>query len=89
VSAAVAENAENAEKYSRIKEIIAKHIDVEVSSLKDTTHLVDELGADSLKLIDILSAIEMEFNIVIAMEDLPDMVSVEAAYQVTARAAGW
>jgi acyl carrier protein len=50
---------------------------------------VDELGADSLKLIDILSAIEMEFNIVIAMEDLPDMVSVEAAYQVTARAAGW
>jgi acyl carrier protein len=78
-----------AENYGRIKEIIAKQIDVDVSSLKDTTHLVDELGADSLKLIDILSAIEMEFNIVIAMEDLPDMVSVEAGHQVTARAAGW
>ncbi|WP_042386389.1 acyl carrier protein [Streptacidiphilus melanogenes] len=77
------------EHFVQIKEIIAKQIGVEVSGLKDSTHLVDELGADSLKLIDILSAIEMEFNIVIAMDDLPDMVSVDAAYQITARAAGW
>ncbi|MGW3075127.1 MULTISPECIES: acyl carrier protein [unclassified Kitasatospora] len=77
------------EHYTRIKEIVAKQIGVESSALGDSTHLVDELGVDSLKLIDILSAIEMEFTIVIDMEELPEMVDVEAIHRVTARAAGW
>jgi len=74
---------------TRVKEIIAENIDVELENLTDTALFIDELGADSLKLIDVLSALEMEYSIVIDMNELPKMVNVEATYQVTAEAAGW
>ncbi|MFI9360443.1 acyl carrier protein [Kitasatospora sp. NPDC053057] len=76
------------ERLTRIREIIAENIDVH-TEFSDTALFVDELGADSLKLIDVLSALEMEYSIVIDMNELPKMVNVEATYQVTAAAAGW
>ncbi|MBV2154735.1 acyl carrier protein [Kitasatospora sp. SUK 42] len=76
------------ERLTRIREIIAENIDVH-SEFSDTALFVDELGADSLKLIDVLSALEMEYSIVIDMNELPKMVNVETTYQVTAAAAGW
>jgi acyl carrier protein len=77
------------ERLSRIREIIAENIEVDVDRISDTALFVDELGADSLKLIDVLSALEMEYSIDIDMNELPKMVNVEATYQVTAEAAGW
>ncbi|MFF8725418.1 acyl carrier protein [Streptomyces sp. NPDC015171] len=77
------------ERLIRIREIIAENIDVDPERLSDTALFIDELGADSLKLIDVLSALEMEYSIVIDMNDLPKMVNVEATYQVAAEAAGW
>lgn len=77
------------DRLARIKEIVAENIDVEAEDLSDTALFIDELGADSLKLIDILGAIEMEYSIVIDMDELPKMVNVEATYQVAATAAGW
>ncbi|RFU88308.1 acyl carrier protein [Streptomyces triticagri] len=77
------------DRLTRIREIVAENIDQDASELSDTALFIDELGADSLKLIDILAAIEMEYSIVIDMEELPKMVNVEATYQVAAAAAGW
>ncbi|MFF9089432.1 acyl carrier protein [Streptomyces sp. NPDC014991] len=77
------------ERLTRIREIIAENIDVEPERLSDTALFIDELGADSLKLIDVLSALEMEYSIVIDMNELPNMVNVAATYQVAAAAAGW
>ncbi|MEU6664491.1 acyl carrier protein [Streptomyces sp. NPDC046727] len=77
------------EHLTRIREIIAENIDVDLERLSDTALFIDELGADSLKLIDVLSALEMEFSIVIDMNELPKMVNVEATYRVAAEAAGW
>ncbi|OPC81633.1 hypothetical protein B4N89_12360 [Embleya scabrispora] len=76
------------ERLTRIREIIAENIDVHIE-FSDSTLFIDELGADSLKLIDVLSALEMEYSIVIDMDELPKMVNVETTYQVTAAAAGW
>ncbi|MFI1585249.1 acyl carrier protein [Embleya sp. NPDC020630] len=76
------------ERLTRIREIIAENIDVH-TEFADDTLFIDELGADSLKLIDVLSALEMEYSIVIDMDELPKMVNVETTYQVTAAAAGW
>ncbi|GCD94156.1 acyl carrier protein [Embleya hyalina] len=76
------------ERLTRIREIIAENIDVHIE-FADSTLFIDELGADSLKLIDVLSALEMEYSIVIDMDELPKMVNVETTYQVTAAAAGW
>ncbi|MEU3857979.1 acyl carrier protein [Streptomyces sp. NPDC028722] len=77
------------ERLTRIREIIAENIDVDPGRLSDTALFIDELGADSLKLIDVLSALEMEYSIVIDMNELPNMVNVEATYRVAAAAAGW
>ncbi|MFJ7148858.1 acyl carrier protein [Streptomyces sp. NPDC100445] len=77
------------ERLTRIREIIAENIDVDPERLSDTALFIDELGADSLKLIDVLSALEMEYSIVIDMNELPNMVNVAATYQVAATAAGW
>ena len=47
----------------KIKAILADQFDVAVDSITADTDLVDDLGADSLDLVDMLMSLEDEFNI--------------------------
>ena len=47
----------------KIKVILAEQFDVEEDSLKNDTDLQDDLGADSLDVVDLLMSIEDEFEI--------------------------
>ena len=47
----------------KIKAILADQFDVEADSITADTNLVDDLGADSLDLVDMLMSLEDEFNI--------------------------
>lgn len=46
-----------------IKNIIAERLDRKVEELTDTAKFVDDLGADSLDLTELLMALEEEFNV--------------------------
>ena len=59
--------------FERIQKLISELLACEKSSIKLNTNLVQELGMDSLDLLDILYRIKLEFNIVTkdgAKEDL-------------------
>lgn len=54
---------------SKVKEIIAEQLNVNVEELKEETSLKDDLNADSLDLFQIIMSLEEEFNIEIPTED--------------------
>ena len=47
----------------KIKAILSNQFDVSADSITADTDLVDDLGADSLDLVDMLMSLEDEFNI--------------------------
>jgi acyl carrier protein len=53
----------------KIKSILSEQFDVEEDSVNLETNLVDDLGADSLDIADLLATIEDEFDIEIGKED--------------------
>jgi acyl carrier protein len=55
--------------FDKIKEIIVEQLGVDESSITNSTHLMKDLEADSLDAVEIIMAIEDEFDIEIADED--------------------
>ena len=47
----------------KVKEIIANQLNVDAATITLETHLVDDLGADSLDAVDLIMAIEDEFGV--------------------------
>ena len=60
----------------KIKVILAEQFDVEEDSLKNDTDLQDNLGADSLDVVDLLMSIEDEFEIEIPDEEIENIRTV-------------
>lgn len=55
--------------FDRIKDIIADQLGVEVEDVKMETHLMKDLEADSLDAVEIIMAIEEEYDIEIPDEE--------------------
>lgn len=53
----------------KIKEILAAQLDVSVSDITETTDIADDLGADSLDVVELIMSIEEEFQIEVGDED--------------------
>ena len=65
--------AENADK---VKEIIVRELGVERDKLTDNASFIDDLGADSLDIVELVMEFEKEFNIDIPDEDAEKMRTV-------------
>ena len=55
--------------YDKIKGIIAEQLGVEEDAVKTETHLMKDLEGDSLDAVEIIMAIEDEFDIEVPDED--------------------
>jgi len=64
------------EVVEQLKQVISDHLDVDKSKIHSTTSF-DELGVDSLDALDLLMAINEEFNIRIPAEKLSDIQTVQ------------
>ena len=49
--------------FEKLRQMIAKELNVPESKITMDTHFVDDLGADSLDAIELVMAIESEFGI--------------------------
>ena len=49
--------------FEKVAEILAEQLDVEAEEITPETDIIDDLGADSLDLVDMLMSLEDEFNI--------------------------
>ena len=53
-----------------VKEILAKQLRVDVDSISEDTDIMDDLGADSISVLQLLMTIEEDYGIVIPDEKL-------------------
>ena len=64
------------EVFERIKSIIIEQLQVSEDSVTEEATFIDDLGADSLDLVELIMALEEEFNIEIPDADAEKVVSV-------------
>jgi len=68
-------------EFEKLQEIIAEVLNVDANEITMETTFVDDLGADSLDVFQIIMGIEEEFDIEIANEDAEKIVSVGDAVE--------
>ena len=72
-----------------VRRIVCDILEIEPAEVTSTSLFKEQHDADSLRAIEILAALEREFDITIEQADLSGMVNLEGVYAVVARAAGW
>ncbi|MCR4923658.1 MAG: acyl carrier protein [Lachnospiraceae bacterium] len=75
-------------EFEKIQKIIAEVLNVDVDEVQPTTKFVDDLGADSLDIFQIIMGIEEEFDIEITTDDAEKIVTVGDAYEQIKNAIG-
>ena len=68
-------------EFDAIKEVIAEVLNVDTEEITMDTTFVDDLGADSLDIFQIIMGLEEEFDIEIANEDAEKIVTVGDAVE--------
>lgn len=71
----------------KLKKIIAEVLNVDENEITMETKFIDDLGADSLDVFQIIMGIEEEFDIEIEAEDAEDIVTVADAIEKIKKAA--
>ncbi|MCT4597069.1 MAG: acyl carrier protein [Vallitalea sp.] len=65
--------------FEKLREIVVEQLDVEESEVTLEAKFIDDLGADSLDLFELVMAIEEESGVEIKNEDLPSVITVQDA----------
>ena len=63
----------------KIKKIIAEKLSVDLEEVVPEASFVDDLGADSLDLVELIMSMEEEFDIEISDEDAEGLATVKDA----------
>ena len=63
----------------KVKEIVSQQLDVEIGEIKETSAFIDDLGADSLAIVELVLAFEEQFEIDIPDEDTEKIRTVQDA----------
>ena len=69
-------------EFEKLKKIIAEVLNVDVEEITMDTTFVDDLGADSLDIFQIIMGLEEEFDIEIAPEKAENITTVEEAVEL-------
>ena len=75
-------------EFEKLQQIIAEVLNVDVDEITPDTTFVDDLGADSLDVFQIIMGIEEEFDIEIPQEKAEKIVSVGDAAEAIKAAIG-
>lgn len=62
--------------FEKVQEILSEQLDVPAESITVDTNLVDDLGADSLDVVELIMSVEDEFGISISDEDAANLPTV-------------
>ena len=63
----------------KVKKIIAEKLGVDLEEVVPEAAFVDDLGADSLDLVELIMSMEEEFDIEISDEDAEELLTVKDA----------
>lgn len=68
-------------EFDKIKNIISEVLSIDADNITEDTTFVDDLGADSLDIFQIIMAIEEEFEIEIPTEEAEKITTVGDAVE--------
>lgn len=62
--------------YDKVVEIIARQLQIDTDMIDEHTKIMEDLGADSLDVVEMLMAMEDSFGITVPDEDIEELVTV-------------
>lgn len=68
---------ERAELFRQLSKILAEKLDIPIEEIDESSHIIDDLGADSLDVVDLIMILEDEYGIRIEDEELESISTVE------------
>ena len=74
--------ASREEIYERVKEVLSEQLGVEEGEINDEANFQEDLDADSLDLVELVMALEEEFDVTVDEEELEGIASVGQAYEL-------
>ncbi|MDD3404281.1 MAG: acyl carrier protein [Hespellia sp.] len=60
----------------KIKGLVAENLNADAATITEATTFVEDLGADSLDLVELVMAFEEEFEVSIPEEEVANLVTV-------------
>jgi acyl carrier protein len=72
----------------KVKEIISQQLDVDIAEVKEGAQFIEDLGADSLAIVELVLAFEEQFEIDIPDEDTEKIRTVGDAVSYIQQHAG-
>jgi len=69
----------------KVKKIIAEKLSVDINDIVPEASFVDDLGADSLDLVELIMSMEEEFDIEISDEEAETLVTVKDVLEYIAK----
>ncbi|MBN3860585.1 MAG: acyl carrier protein [Neisseriaceae bacterium] len=64
---------------SKVKEIVSEQLDVEIGKIKNESSFQEDLGADSLDIVELVMSLEEAFDCEIPDEDAEKITTVQQA----------
>ncbi len=62
--------------FEKVRDIIAKQLDIDPAGITMESKLIDDLKADSLDIVELIMDLEQEFGVEIPDEELPKVQTV-------------
>ncbi len=63
--------------FERVKKVLVEQLDVSEDEVTEAASIVDDLGADSLDVVEIIMGLEEEFDVEIPDEDAEKITTVK------------
>ena len=73
-------STENLEK--EVKHLVAEIVEIEPDQINPDAHLVEDLGMDSMRALEILAALEKKYRIAIPNKELPTITTLNRAIEL-------
>ncbi len=71
-----------AERAGEIRSVVCRVLEVDDAAVTETALFVDELGADSMKLLELLANLEIEFDVEVDESEFPRLINLQGVYDV-------
>ena len=62
--------------FEKVQTILSQQFEVSVGSIGEDTNIVDDLGADSLDVVELIMSVEDEFGVTISDEEAVELSTV-------------
>ena len=63
--------------YEKLRALLAEQLGISVDDITPETNIIDDLGADSLDVMELLTALEEEYDLLITDERVRELYTVK------------